>query len=189
MIEFSYILELIGAFFSILGAWFMSYAQREYLYKAFIFFLISNTSLLIFFTLNGKIPMIIQFIFFFGSAILGVLRMSSNKQETIKLLKIVGIISITPLLFALLNIKEVTFEIKALDTVASALAITGAFLLSSPTYIKRNIAYIMFIVADLLFVYIGMANSFYFFMIQSAFFIFTGIRGLYENINLKSQKI
>lgn len=185
LFDMNTILELIGAIFSILGAWYMSYAKKEYLYKAFVFFLISNTSLLIFFILNGKVPMIVQFIFFFGSAILGVIRMSDNKQKTIKLLKIVGLISIAPLLFALLNIKEVTFEVKALDTIASTLAITGAFLLSSPTYIKRNIAYIMFIIADIVFVYIGFTNSFYFFMLQSLFFIYTGSRGLIKNISQK----
>ena len=182
-LEINTILEVVGAIFSILGAWYMSYAKREYLYKAFLFFLISNSSLLIFFILNGKVPMIIQFIFFFGSAILGMIRMSEDKVKTIKIFKIMFLISIVPLVFALLNIKEITFEVKVLDTIASSLAILGAFLLSSSTYIKRNTAYVMFVVADVIFVYIGFTNSFYFFMLQSLFFIYTGSRGLFLNIS------
>lgn len=44
-----YALEIFGAIFSILGAWQMSYAQKEYLYKAFILFFLSNSALLLFF--------------------------------------------------------------------------------------------------------------------------------------------
>ena len=49
-----YALEIFGAIFSILGAWQMSYAQKEYLYKAFILFFLSNSALLLFFLINGK---------------------------------------------------------------------------------------------------------------------------------------
>lgn len=181
-----YILEIIGAILSILGAWYMSYATKEYLYKAFLAFFISNSSLLIFFLANGKIPMIIQFVFFFATAFLGMIRMSSNREKTIKLLTVMTIFVILSLIIALYSIEEITFEIKIIDIIASSIAISGAFLLSSTTYIKRNIAYIMFIIADILFVYIAFTNGFYFFLLQSAFFVFTGSRGLIKNISLNS---
>lgn len=83
------------------------------------------------------------------------------------------------------QIKETSFEIQTIDMIASFMAILGSLLLSSFDYIKRNLAFTMFILADLLFVYIAIINGFYFFLLQSLFFfVITGTRGLYKNIKL-----
>jgi hypothetical protein len=79
---------------------------------------------------------------------------------------------------------ELTF--KPLDTIASAIAIIGSFLLSSPVFERRQIAYVGFIVADILFVYIGVENGFLFFTLQSLFFVYTSTMGIINNRKLQA---
>ncbi len=183
-----YALEIFGAIFSILGAWQMSYAQKEYLYKSFILFFLSNSALLLFFLVNGKIPLIIQFVFFLITSILGIIRMSNNREKSIKYLYIYLSIFTLVLIGIVFQIKETSFEIQTIDMIASFMAILGSLLLSSFDYIKRNLAFTMFILADLLFVYIAIINGFYFFLLQSLFFVITGTRGLYKNIKLNKKE-
>lgn len=177
-------LEIIGAIFSILGAWHMSAATKEKLNKAFLSFLLSNGALLLFFILNGKISMVVQFVLFYITAVLGLYRTTEDVKRT----HLVIFISILTLIIAVgisfPMIKEVNMTVLPLDTFASALAIVGAYMLSSNSYIQRNIAYSMFVIADIIFVYIGYVNGFWFFLLQSAWFIFTGTKGLISNMRL-----
>lgn len=177
-------LEFLGAIYSILGAWHMSGATKEKLNRAFFSFLISNSALLLFFILNGKMPMVVQFIFFYMTAILGLYRTTEDVKRT----HLFVFISILTLIIAVgisfPMIKEVNMTILPLDTFASSLAVIGAYMLSSKSYMQRNIAYFMFVIADIIFVYIGYVNGFWFFLLQSAWFIFTGTKGLVTNIKL-----
>lgn len=179
-------LEILGGIFSIAGAYLISKATDRALYLAFTCFFVSNLSLLAFFTLHGKVPMIIQMIFFFSSAILGVLRLSKkrvrDKGIIVSVLGVYAIILGSVLLYK--GVQSIDFEIIPLDLVAATMAIVGSFLLSSSTREKRNIAYILFVLADILFVYIGYENAFYIFMMQSAFYIYTSSVGLYNNNKL-----
>ncbi len=173
-------LEFLGAIFSILGAWYISNPSKESLTKAFKFFLISNFSLLVFFTLNGKVPMMIQFIFFFLTAMLGLYRLAEFKNKKV-ILSTIGTLAFVVLLATVVNMKEIDYQIGLLDAIASGMAVIGSFFLSGG-YRQRNIAYVMYIVADILFVYIGYENAFWFFLAQSSFFVFTSSKGLYLNV-------
>lgn len=179
-------LELLGAIFSILGAILIGIATKEMLYRAFCAFFISNLALFTFFLLEGKVPMLIQMAMFFWSAVLGIYRLSSQQKRDKTIIIFLLSVYVVVLAILLLNIgiSNISFEIKLIDVVASAMAIYGSFLLSSDNKTKRNIAYILFLLADILFVYIGYTNGFYFFMFQSAVFIFTSSAGLY-NTNRK----
>lgn len=179
-------LEFIGAIFSILGAILIGIATKEMLYRAFCSFFVSNIALFTFFLIEGKVPMLIQMAMFFWSAVLGIYRLSSfqKRDKTIIIILLSVYVVILALLLLNIGISNITFEIKLIDVVASSMAIYGSFLLSSDIKLKRNIAYILFLLADILFVYIGYTNGFYFFMVQSAIFIFTSSAGLY-NTNKK----
>ena len=79
-------MELLGMIFSITGAYMISKADQRSLYIAFYSFLISNLALLVFFAVNGKAPMVIQFALFFFTAALGVIRcgeMVNRKRDYI----------------------------------------------------------------------------------------------------------
>lgn len=180
------ILEFIGMICSIVAVLFIATATNKNIYKANILFYISNISLLTFFMLNGIISIFIQMCFFYITAILGILRLSNNKKRDLKL-----IITTTTIYFILLiiylynnSLINITFTLKPLDAMASLFAIIGSYLLAFDNYIKRNLAYTLFIIADILYVYIGYNNNFIFFTIQSFFFIFTSTFGIINNYKI-----
>lgn len=178
------ILEAIGAIFSILGAYLMSLSGKENtkpLYFGFICFFISNLALLTFFTLTGKVPVIIQMILFFVTAIIGIYKLTQNRKRDVRIIVFVLMIYISILILKILpNMEQIDFKILLVDFIASLIAIIGSFLLSSHNHIIRSYAFICFFVADVIFVYIGYTNAFYFFMVQSAFYLYTSLKG-YKN--------
>lgn len=175
------ILEAIGAVFSILGAYLTSLSSKDDtkpLYLGFVSFFISNLALLTFFTLTGKIPVIIQMVLFFVTAILGIYRLTSNKKRDSLIISIILFVYISILSIQIVpNMSTADFTILPIDFIASSIAIIGSFLLSSHNHIIRGYAFICFFLADLLFVYIGYTNAFYLFMIQSAFYLYTSTKG------------
>lgn len=175
------ILEALGALFSILGAYLMSLSSKSDvrpLYFGFISFFISNLALLTFFTLNGKVPVIIQMVLFFVTAILGIYRLTLNKRRDVLLMGIILSVYISLFIIELIpNMRNIDFTILPIDFVAASIAIVGSFILSSKNHVIRSYAFICFFVADVIFVYIGYTNAFYFFMIQSAFYLYTSTKG------------
>ncbi|QKF67445.1 putative membrane protein [Arcobacter venerupis] len=178
------ILEAIGAIFSILGAYLMSLSGKgntKPLYLGFICFFVSNLALLTFFTLTGKIPVIIQMILFFVTAIIGIYKLTQNRKRDVQIISFVLVIYILIFIFTVVpNMAQTDFKILLVDFIASLIAITGSFLLSSHNHVIRSYAFICFFVADVIFVYIGYTNAFYFFMVQSAFYLYTSLKG-YSN--------
>ena len=178
------ILEAMGAIFSILGAYLMSLSGKgntKPLYLGFICFFISNLALLTFFTLTGKVPVIIQMVLFFVTAIIGIYKLTQNRKRDVQIMAFVLVIYISIFIFTVLpNMEQIDFKILLVDFVASIIAIIGSFLLSSHNHVIRSYAFICFFVADVIFVYIGYTNTFYFFMIQSAFYLYTSLKG-YSN--------
>ncbi|MFA9240109.1 MAG: hypothetical protein ACEQSQ_09530 [Candidatus Paceibacteria bacterium] len=178
------ILEAMGAIFSILGAYLMSLSGKgntKPLYLGFICFFISNLALLTFFTLTGKVPVIIQMVLFFVTAIIGIYKLTQNRKRDVQIMAFVLVIYISIFIFTVLpNMGQIDFEILLVDFVASIIAIIGSFLLSSHNHVIRSYAFICFFIADVIFVYIGYTNTFYFFMIQSAFYLYTSLKG-YSN--------
>lgn len=178
------ILEAIGAIFSILGAYLMSLSGKgntKPLYLGFICFFISNLALLTFFTLTGKIPVIIQMILFFVTAIIGIYKLTQNRKRDIKITTFILVIYISIFILTVLpNMAQIDFKILMIDLIASLIAIIGSFLLSNHNHVIRSYAFICFFVADVFFVYIGYSNAFYFFMVQSVFYLYTSLKG-YSN--------
>lgn len=180
------ILEALGAIFSIVGAYLMSLSSKEDtkpLYFGFISFFISNLALLTFFILNGKVPVIIQMILFFITAIIGIYKLTKNKKRDRNIIIFILVIYILILIIMVLpNIKNIDFNILIIDFIAAFIAILGSFLLSSHNHIIRSYAFICFFVADIIFVYIGYVNAYYFFMIQSLFYLYTSSKGYHNTM-------
>lgn len=180
------ILEAIGAIFSIVGAYLMSLSSKDDtrpIYLGFISFFISNLALLTFFILNGKVPVIIQMILFFITAILGIYKLTKNRKRDVSIISFILFIYVSILILTVIpNIKDIDFNILIIDFIAALIAIVGSFLLSSSKHIIRSYAFICFFVADVIFVYIGYTNAYYFFMIQSAFYLYTSAKGYHNTM-------
>ena len=129
------ILEALGAIFSIMGAYLTSLSSKENtrpLYWGFVSFFISNLALLTFFTLNGKVPVIIQMILFFVTAILGIYRLTMNRRRDVLLMTSALTIYISILIFQILpNMENIDFTVLIIDLIAASIAIFGSFILSS----------------------------------------------------------
>lgn len=175
------ILEALGAIFSIIGAYLMSNSTKndtKPLYWAFVSFFISNLALLTFFTLTGKVPVIIQMVLFFVTAVLGIYRLSTRRKKDVMYISLcLSIYIFIFIIFIIPQVKQTDFSILPIDFLASSIAIFGSFILSSKNHITRAWAFICFFVADVLFVYIGYENNFYFFMFQSFFYLYTSTKG------------
>ncbi len=131
------LLEAFGAIFSILGAYLMATSTKintKPLYYGFISFFISNTALLIFFTLNGKVPIILQMVLFFMTAIIGIYKHTSHKKRDSTLMSMVLLLLAFVLYFSIVpRMTHIDFTILWVDSLASSLAILGSYLLSSHT--------------------------------------------------------
>lgn len=174
-------LEAIGAIFSILGAYLMSTSTKEHtkpLYYGFMSFFISNAALLTFFTFKGKVPIIAQMLLFFVTAILGIYRHTPHKKRDMTVILVLTLLIAVSITFAVIpQIQSIDFTVLPIDFAASSLAILGSYLLSSHNHIYRGYAFICFFIADVVFVYIGYSNAFYFFMVQSIFYLYTSYKG------------
>lgn len=180
------VLEALGAVFSIIGAYLMSLSSKDNtrpLYFGFISFFISNLALLTFFTLNGKVPVIIQMILFFITAIIGIYKLTKNRKRDVSIIVIILFIYSSILIFTIIpNINDIDFNVLIIDFIAASIAIVGSFLLSSHKHIIRSYAFICFFLADVIFVYIGYVNAYYFFMIQSLFYLYTSSKGYHNTM-------
>ena len=74
------------------------------------------------------------------------------------------------------------------DIVAATMAIIGSFLLRTKNESVKIIAFTLFILADLLYAFIGYDKNMLFFMTQSIFFLFTSSYGIYNSINTMKGK-
>ncbi len=151
------------------------------IYWGFVSFFVSNLALLTFFTLAGKVPVMIQMVLFFVTAVLGIYKLTDNRRRDSSIIAFLLVIYIFTLYKTVVpNMSEIDFNILPIDLIAASIAIFGSYLLSSHNHKVRGYAFICFFVADVIFVYIGYVNSFYFFMVQSAFYLYTSVRG-YSN--------
>ena len=180
------ILEFLGMVLSIIGVIYIAKANNLAIYKANIMFYCSNLLLFTFFLFNGMVAIFLQMSFFFITSIIGIIRLSTNTNRDIKLIIITFIIYLLILLIStyFYNLENFQFKFNTLDVLAALMAMIGAYLLPFDNKNKRNMAYLLFILADILYVYIGYMNMFYFFMFQSFLYIFTSSIGIYNNNKL-----
>lgn len=177
-------LEAMGAIFSIVGAYLMATSSKGHtrpLYYGFMSFFISNAALLTFFTFKGKVPIIFQMLLFFVTAILGIYRHTLHRKRDMFVIGFLSTLIAFGIMLAVVpHMQDIDFTVLPIDFAASSLAILGSYLLSSHNHIYRGYAFICFFIADVVFVYIGYSNAFYFFMVQSMFYLYTSIKG-YRN--------
>lgn len=196
------LLEVMGGATAIVAAYKMSLSGKEgriYLYQAFLLFALSDLFLFAFFLFAGKIPMVLQMLIFGSTALLGIIKTidyqncfyAKNQNDLLKkAILFIGLYFavLLGLSFIFDSFSAIDFTIVPIDLLASSIAVLGSFMLSSHSHVIRAWAFVMFFVADVIFVYIGFDNKFYFFMLQSAFFIYTSSQGFYNIVFKDSQK-
>jgi len=112
---------------------------------------------------------------------MGILSQSNNVQRDRNIMiSIITIYSLMMMLVYLYANIQFKFDFTLADTTAAMIAIVGSFILKSHNLDFRLNAFIAFFVADLIYVFVAYNHGMYFFMIQSAFFLYTSIEG-YKN--------
>jgi len=122
-------------------------------------------------------------ILFFITAIIGIYKLTKNRKRDVSIIVIILFIYSSILIFTIIpNINDIDFNVLIIDFIAASIAIVGSFLLSSHKHIIRSYAFICFFLADVIFVYIGYVNAYYFFMIQSLFYLYTSSKGYHNTM-------
>jgi uncharacterized membrane protein YhhN len=179
--------EFIGMIFSMLGAFFMSRDTIKYkktLYFSGLSFLVSNLVMIYVATSTMLIPLIIQMALFFKSSMLIVISHSENKKIVKRILYPLEVLVLGILLT---YVSKTDFQINTtlIEVIAATMAITGSFLLKTKNLDIRIVSFVLFLLADILYAYIGYQNSLYFFMIQAIFFWYTSIAGILNTLKTK----
>lgn len=178
------ILEFLGMVFSMLGAYLMSRDSTKmprHLYYAFISFGVANLFMIAVSFYHGIAPLLIQMVFFATSAYMGIIAHSRDKEKD-SLLMFWVILTYSIFLMIIWNSTNIEFKLnfELIDTVAATIAILGSFILKTHDLNFRLNAFIAFFIADVLYVYVGYTHGMYFFMVQSAFFLYTSLEGYYN---------
>jgi hypothetical protein len=166
--------ELIGAVTTMAGSYYLAKGTTK---TAFIYFIVSNTLMFYVAMSHGLVGLSIQMIIFSIIGINMLMFLSSQKNKTKKHLYVFyGIYFMFLLLF--LNPGSLNFTFGKIDLIAAVLAIAGTLTMKYNNTIKL-FGFISFFIADLLYIYIANENHMWFFMIQSFFFLYTSLLGIY----------
>lgn len=162
-------IEFVAMGFSMLGAFYMSKGVQT-MVKSFAAFGLANMLLIVVSLHIGLLPLLIQMVFFGYASYSGLIKFEIDKL----LLRSIVVIYIIALYF-IIDIREMTFEITLIEVIASTMAIVGAIIIKYNS--QRKNAFILYFLADVLFVYIAYTHNMLWFGIQSAFFIYTSFAG------------
>jgi len=178
MVEY---LEFFGMVFSMLGAFFSSRKSNsnKYILYGFISFLIADIAMFYMALFLGMIPLLTQVIFFTLSAITGISKIKNNILITKLLYILFALMLVSSIYIIGLNKEDLTFDISLIEVIAATLAIIGSFMLAYKEY--RMYSFILFFIADIIYIYVAYEKELLFFGIQSAFFIYTSYAGYKNN--------
>lgn len=183
------IAEFLGMVFSMLGAFYMSRDYNKdprHMEKAFSFFLISNVSMIMLSAALLMIPLLIQMGLFMITAYNGLIKNRPDLKRVVLIVPVITFI-IGAFLFITNMQKEMSLHITIIEVLAAAIAIYGSHIAKEEIYNKRILSFILFFVADILYIMIAYDKGLLFFGIQSAFFLYTSLSGLNNTIKNKER--
>lgn len=174
--------EITGSIFAVLGAFLLSRNLKENpkaIFYAFISFFISNIFMLHLALIEGMTPLLIQQALFMSGAVVGLISHAENKEKVKTILLffvILTTLSMSYLYF--FSGKDFIFEITLIEVLAAFFAITGNFVMKTHNPETRLYAFYLFVLADILYIGIGLNAELYFFAFQATFFIYTSYAGI-----------
>lgn len=177
-----HIFEFIGMLFSMIGAFYMSMDKEKdpkHMWKAFHFFGISNIAVLMVASYSLIVPLYIQMVLFMTSTLV---QLKEYYQKTIVYGIYLAALIISLILMFINYQKGFVLSISNIEVIAAICAITGSFLLKTKDKKILLSAFILFLIADSIYSYVGYKRELWYFMLQSIFFLYTSIRGI---LNLK----
>lgn len=187
MLEFIYklgfleALEFIGMIATMTGAYLVTRNTHKKMFYGGVAFLIANYVMFAFAGGKGMIPLQIQMLAFFVSTV-PILKAYANDWKSVrKNIFLISIIYIGGLiLFFEFNFSNI--NITELEIIAAVIAVSGSFMLKYKETDKKITSFILFFIADVLYVYVSVDKGLLFFGIQSLFFWYTSIDGIRKEL-------
>jgi hypothetical protein len=167
-------MEATGMILSILGATLMSLSTKENikpLLYAYLSFFFSNIFLVYVSAAHGLIALLMQMILFSMITLKGIF-VFSGKTVTYLL----GSVLLVSVLLTFNSVDMTSIDIVDLwkiDTIYSVIAFAGTYLLANKNNNIREYAFVLFLIADIGFVFLAVEHSMFYFAIQSIYFLFT----------------
>ena len=178
-------LEFSGMVFTMTGAFLITNKKEKTRLIGLFAFIAANYTVFAFASMKGLLPLQIQMIFFFFAGIPAIKSYCKNWKTVKKYLWIFSSVYLLLLIsFVHFNIRSNSIPI--IEIIAASIAVIGSYLQKFKLSDMRIISFIMFFVADILYVGISIENSLLFFGIQSFFFWFTSIKGIKSELNGES---
>lgn len=176
--------ELVGSILAVAGTMFFWVANKveDAILSAFILFFASNV-LMFHFALDAELyALAIQFCFFFAATVLGIMNLTESEalKKTTLLISAIFIFTAISRIPELPAVPDINFRVT--EVIAATLAVLGNLFLRSLDSGKQITAFSFFIVADVLYVYIGLSGGHTAFTLMSMFFILMSSKGLVNNI-------
>lgn len=177
-------MEFVAMWAVIIGATFAAFGSDKMVIFAFMFFMIGNI-LTGFIALDkGLLFLFLQMLLFAYTGIRGVYKLIGSKKLSIFLIGTI-IFGTFLYLFRFFNQENMdfsfnTFHFTWVELIAVAFAVYGSFQLASTSLSTRRLAFGCFVVADALFVLIGLWNDWMPLVYQSFYFFLTSGFGIYS---------
>ena len=166
--EFIHIVELLSAVLAMGGAFYMAEGK---IVKGFAFFLVSNMGVIVVSFTAGLIPLFVQMILFTISGLIAL--RAVDKDSFYKIYpNLLGtlIVIVAIAYFTGTEINSFSYDISGIEILAAVLAVSGNLFMAGAEG-KRVVGFTLFILADILYLKIGLGAELFFFTIQTAYFL------------------
>jgi len=183
---YNIILEVLSTFFVFVAI--STFPAKNYIFigkhkfhKYFIAniaFSIANLLMIIYSSINGFIPLLIQMIIFMLLGLKGIKEYSNNKQ----IFHFFYVAFIGTLMFSLFLMlkKNYNFNVTLIEIIAASFALGGSIFMN--IYKNYIVMFLFYIIADILYLLFFFKNNSYIMVFQYFVFVLVGIISLYKEI-------
>lgn len=178
------ILEFIGMVSTMGGAFMITSKNEKTRFYGLFSFIVANYTVFAFASMKGLLPLQIQMVFFL-IATSPALKNYTNNWKIIRNSLFVFTVVYATVMIMFVDMKISSTHIPIVELMAAGIAVLGSYLQKYKVSDIRVISFMMFFIADVLYVIISIENTMLFFGIQSLFFWYTSIKGISNELNKK----
>jgi len=174
------VLEFLGASATIAGSFLISRGKGDkFLYLGFISFLTANSLMFAFAGGIGMISLQIQMVAFFilGIPVITSTKMFERNRGKTYLYLIVAF-SVSMILFSVVRTEELNYSYTYIEIITAIMAVIGSYIMKYDNRDIKTIGFMLFFIADLIYIFISVEKGLVFFGIQSVFFLYTSVSGI-----------
>lgn len=151
-------------------------------YKGFWGFVVSNMMIIMLSISVQAYPMFLQMIAFMIPSTIGIMQLTKQKKTMKIIMSLFYSVIIIFTYEAIINLDMNSYNVN-LDTYAAPIAVIGSFVLVMKDMRKRKYAFLIFIIADFIYIVFTMNQSWYILMVQYAIFVGIATKSFLDSMN------